>query len=182
MQIILDESLAALIGAPNEFEAMVGTVAEAVACLRANFERWAAIVPSLSFRVTVGYEDADEGALHKPISKKVKVMRFSIVPSGSGQMGKIILGVALIGLAFMGGLPFLGMSGMTTGLLGGALILGAIFGQQKDPASQEKDGKKSNVFSRPQQTVTEGGRVPAGYGVHLCGWTIVSAKATNYLV
>lgn len=182
MRIVLDEGLAALIGAPNEFEAAVSTVAEAVACLRANFDAFTAILPSLAFRVTVGYDDASEDDLHKPIAKKVRTMRFSIVPSGSGQMGKIILGVALIGLAFMGGLPFLGMSGMTTGLLGGALLIGALFGQQKDPAGQEKDGRKSNVFSRPQQTVQEGGRVPIVYGVHLCGWTIVSARATNYLV
>lgn len=182
MQIVLDEGLAALIGAPSEFDAAVSTVAEAVACLRANFDAFTAMLPSLAFRVTVGYDEAGEGDLHKPIAKKVRVMRFSIVPAGSGQVGKIILGVALIGLAFMGGLPFLGLSGTTAGLLGGALILGAIFGQQKDPAGQEKDGRKSNVFSRPQQTIQEGGRVPVVYGVHLCGWTIVSARATNYLV
>jgi predicted phage tail protein len=182
MQIVLDQGLASLIDAPCEFTAAVSTVAEAVACLRANFDRFTAVLPSLCFRVTVGYDDAGEGDLHKPIARKVQIMRFSIVPSGSGQVGKIILGVALIGLAFMGGLPFLGMSGLTTGLLGGALLIGALFGQQKDPAGQEKDGRKSNVFSRPQQTLVEGGRMPVVYGLHLSGWTIVSARATNYLI
>jgi predicted phage tail protein len=179
---VLDQGLAALLDAPIEFDAAVRSVAEAVACLRANFDRWTAIVPTLCFRVTVGYEEAGEGDLHKPIASRVKIMRFSIVPSGSGQVGKIILGVALIGLAFMGGVPFLGMSGMTAGLLGGALLVGALFGQQKDPTGQEKDGRKSNVFSRPQQTITEGGRMPIVYGLHLCGWVIASAQVKNYLV
>jgi predicted phage tail protein len=120
--------------------------------------------------------------LLRPISKKVRTIKFTIVPSGSGTVGKIIAGVALIGLAFMGGIPMLGMSGLTAGLLGGSLILGAIFGQQKSPQDQEKDGKKSNVFSRPQQTLSEGGRIPVVYGVHLCGWTVVSARVRNYLV
>ncbi len=182
MQIVLDDGLAALIGAPTEFDAAVTTVAEAVACLRANFERWAAVLPRLAFRVTVGYEEVGEGDLQRPISRKVRTMRFSIVPSGAGTVGKIIVGVALVGLAFVGGIPFLGISGTTSGLLGASLILGAIFGQQKAPKDQERDGRKSNVFSRPQQTLTEGGRIPVVYGVHLCGWTIVSARIRNYLL
>jgi predicted phage tail protein len=182
MQIVLDDGLAALIGAPTEFDAAVTTVAEAVACLRSNFERWAAVLPRLAFRVTVGYDEAGEGDLHRPISRKVRTIRFSIVPSGAGTVGKIIAGVALIGLAFVGGIPFLGMTGTTSGLLGASLILGVIFGQQKSPKDQERDGRKSNVFSRPQQTLTEGGRMPVGYGLHLCGWTIVSARIRNYLV
>jgi predicted phage tail protein len=182
MQIVLDDGLAALIGAPTQFDAVAGTVAEAVACLRANFERWAAIVPRLNFAISVGYDEVGEGDLLRPISKKVRTIKFTIVPSGSGTVGKIIAGVALIGLAFMGGIPMLGMSGLTAGLLGGSLILGAIFGQQKSPQDQEKDGKKSNVFSRPQQTLSEGGRIPVVYGVHLCGWTVVSARVRNYLV
>jgi predicted phage tail protein len=180
MRIILDDGLAALIGAPTEFEAMVGTVAEAVSCLRANFDRWAAVLPRLHFRVTVGYDEASESDLQRPINRKVQVMRFSVVPSGSGTVGRIIAGVALVGLAFVGGIPFLGMTGTTAGLLGASLILGAIFGQQKSPQDQERDGRKSNVFSRPQQTLVEGGRIPIVYGVHLCGWTIISGRIKNY--
>lgn len=183
MLINLDPNLAELIGAPTEFEAIAETVSEAVSCIAANFEQWAKIVNRLNFTIQVGRDFADGSQLKSPISSKVRSIKFTIVPSGSGTTFKIIAGVALIGLGlFSGGIGFLGMSGTTTALLGGALLLKAIFGGQKSPQDQEKDGKKSNIFSRPQQTVTEGGRVPILYGLHRCGWTIVSARVRNRLV
>lgn len=181
MRIILDPNFAAMIGAPTEFDAIVSTIADAVQCLKANFERFVSVASRLQFTIKVGYEEAGEEHLNKPISKRVQVMRFSVAPSGAGTVGRIVLGVALVGLAFVGGLPFLGMTGTQVGLLGGALLLQTIFGGQKSPKDQERDGRKSNVFDRPQQTVTEGGRIPIVYGVHLCGWTIISGKVTNYL-
>jgi predicted phage tail protein len=183
MLIALDPRLAEMIGAPTEFEAVAETVAEAVACIAANFEPWKRVVSRLNFTVQVGRDFADESQLKSPISSKVRSIKFTIVPAGSGTVGKIVLGAALIGLGlFSGGIGFLGMSGTTTALLGGALILKAIFGGQKSPQDQERDGKKSNIFSRPQQTVTEGGRMPIVYGLHRCGWTIVSARVRNRLV
>jgi predicted phage tail protein len=183
MLICLDARLAELIGAPTEFEAVVDSVAEAVACLSANFTEWPRVAGRFNFTIQVGRDWADRSQLQSPISNQVQAIRFSISPAGSGSVGRIVAGVALIGLGlFSGGIGFLGLSGTTTALLGGALLLKAIFGVQKSPQDEERDGRKSDIFSRPQQTVTEGGRVQIVYGRHRCGWTIVSARVRNRLV
>lgn len=188
MEIRIESGLATLLGSPLNFEAEVGSIKEAIACLRANFRSWDRVITSLAnrgiqFRIQVGNQDCTAEQIPCPISKKVVNLKISVVPCGSGVVGKVIAGVALIGLGlFSGGIGFLGMSGMTTALLGGALILGALFGQQKSPQDQERDGRKSNVFNRPRSTVREGGRLPVCYGEHLCGWTVAYTRMRSYFV
>jgi predicted phage tail protein len=187
MLLILDPAIAQAIGAPLEFEAAVSTVAEAVAAIRANFPRWGAFASSyaaagLSYRIQVGRDELAESQLRSPISPKVRTIRIELVPVGSGGVGRVIAGIALIGLGlFAGGIGFLGMSGATTALLGGALLIGALFGQQKSPKKGD-DNRRSVGFSRPASTAGEGAALPVIYGVMLVGWIIVSANSRNYFV
>jgi predicted phage tail protein len=186
-KIRLSPTLAGYIGSPTEIDIEVTSVGEAVRAIRANYPLLDAVVSRLSangigFVVRVGNQIVLESQLDSPIAPKVSTITITAQPCGSGgnQIFGIIAGIALIGLGlFSGGIGFLGMSGMTTTLLGGALLLGALFGQQKSPRDQEREGRKSNIFSRPQQTFSEGGRLPILYGVHLVGWTVISALVTN---
>ena len=167
----------------------VSSVAEAIAALKANFKNFAnylfeAANRGVNYQIRVGYQEIEEQHLKCPISKKVQSIRIIPIIAGSGaNTAKIILGVALIGLAgaaSFGVVGLLGASPLTVGLLGGSLLLGGIsglFNRQESP--QDRDDKKSLVFSGTSTTVKEGGRVPIIYGVALAGMYLVSAKITT---
>lgn len=173
----------------SEFEAEVSTVAEAIACLRANFPQFSGYLfeanqRGIAYKISVGWQDIEEKELVCPFSKKVRSITISPIPMGAGgNLGKIVLGAALLGLG-LAGVGFLGLSAQTLAITGGALLLGgvsALFGRTKSPEDDEREGKKSLVFGSPTQTVREGGRVPILYGVHLTGWYIISARIRSYL-
>ncbi len=172
-----------------EFQAECSSVWEAIAAVKANFPKFVSYLADsaargLGFHIKVGYQSVSEDLLDRPFSRKVRRITITPVPVGSGGGGlfKVILGVALIGLAFTG-VGFLGLSPLALGLTGGAMLLGgisAMFGKVKDPNSDEKDGKKSMIFGNPSATIREGGRVPIIYGVHLSSWYIASARVRAY--
>ena len=185
--IAIAPSIAAYLGAPSELPIEVGSVAEAIDALKCNFPAWAEVVKRLTsagvgFVVRVGHTIITEDQIGWPIPAKVERIVIDVIPSGAGgnKTFGIIAGIALIGLSlFSGGIGFLGMSSKTTLLLGASLLVGSIFGQQKSPKDQQKESGRSNIFSRPQNTTSEGGRVPILLGRHLIGWTIVSAIVRN---
>ena len=157
----------------------VSSVAEAIAALKANFKNFAnylfeAANRGVNYQIRVGYQEIEEQHLKCPISKKVQSIRIIPIIAGSGaNTTKIILGVALIGLAVATSSP-------TVALLGRSLLVSGIsglFNRQESP--QDRDDKKSLVFSGTSTTVKEGGRVPIIYGVALAGMYLVSAKITT---
>lgn len=187
LTLTLTPALAQALAAPTQIELDVSSVAEAIAALRANFPRWVAVLNSAiesgtQFRFTLGHGDVGADQLHSPVAPKIRSLRIDLVPAGSGTVGRIVAGVALIGLGlFSGGVGFLGLSGTTSVLLGASLILGAIFGQKKTPKNSDKDAAKSVGFGSPTQTVQAGGRMPVVYGVALTSWTVVSAQMVSYV-
>lgn len=176
-----------MLGMPERFTAVAKSIAEAIACLRANwrtFDQWLIRVANagVNFTIQVGNQFAAEDQIGFPIDPKVQSIRISLVPSGEGGGGgglfKIITGIALLGLG-LSGVGFLGIAAKTLALVGASLLVQGIssfFGRVKDPASDENAGKRSLIFGSPKQTVTEGGRVPVVFGLHLTGLNIISAR------
>ncbi|MFM6919964.1 MAG: hypothetical protein ACKPKT_20725 [Dolichospermum sp.] len=167
----------------------VSSVAEAIAALKANFKDFAnylfeAANRGVNYQIRVGYQEIEEEHLKCPISQKVQSIRIMPIIAGAGAAGKIIAGVALIGLAVAASFGIVGLLGaapLTVGLIGGALLIqgvSALFSRQDSPS----DDKKSLVFSGTSTTVKEGGRVPIIYGVALVGMYIISAKITSSYV
>lgn len=81
----------------------VNSVAEAIAALRANFPGFArylceAANRGVNYQIKVGYQDIDESQLCSPISKRVQSIRIIPVIAGAGAVGRIVGGVALLGL------------------------------------------------------------------------------------
>ncbi|MFM6254390.1 MAG: hypothetical protein ACKPEQ_35495, partial [Dolichospermum sp.] len=133
----------------------------------------------VNYQIRVGYQEIEEEHLKCPISQKVESIRIMPIIAGAGATGKIIAGVALIGLAVAASFGIVGLLGaapLTVGLVGGALLLKGI---SQLFSRQDKDEKKSLVFSGTSTTVKEGGRVPIIYGVALVGMYIISAKITS---
>lgn len=167
----------------------VSSVAEAIAALKANFKDFAnylfeAANRGVNYQIRVGYQEIGEEHLKCPIAKKVQSIRIMPVITGAGAAGKIIGGVALIGLAVaasFGVVGLLGVAPLTVGLTGGALLfsgISSLFSRQ----DSGNDDKKSLVFGGTSTTVKEGGRVPIIYGVALVGMYIISAKITTSYV
>jgi predicted phage tail protein len=97
-KIKLYGKLAKFIG-KRVIEADVATAAEAVRFLLANWPELETHMSDQHYRVSVGKYDLDLEELHHPAG--AAPISFVPVVAGAGAVGRIILGVALIALAFV---------------------------------------------------------------------------------
>jgi predicted phage tail protein len=141
------------------------------------------------YRVLVGDEPRDSETLALPADRG-SVIKIIPVVSGQGRgFGQVLLGAALIGLAFATAGAGVGFSSLftgagftTTGLIaakfGTALILGGI-AQMLSPTPKSPGGggekKASDIFSGPVNTTQQGNPVPIGYGRLIVGSQVISA-------
>jgi predicted phage tail protein len=164
-------------------EADVATAAEAVRFLVANWPEVERHMADQHYRVSIGTYDIDLEELHHPAG--AAPISFVPVVTGAGAVGRIILGVVLIGLAFASGAGFLGAAfaknlGLFAAvkLIGASLVLGGI-AQLLTPtpttSTDEGDPRKSFSFSGIQNTNRAGVPVPVVYGETLVGSVVVSA-------
>ena len=179
----------------KELEAVINSTADAVSFLIHNFPKLEAHMANRYYQVLVGDYDIDETEIHDPIGQS----DISIVPvitgAGGGRgLGKILLGAALIGGAFL--LPATFMGGpatfsMSTGLGGGLLAKSMVYvgasllltgvsemlfplPEPKD-FSNEEDPRISFNFSGVQNTSRAGTSHPIVYGEIVTGSVVISA-------
>jgi len=186
--------LADFCGGQNEFEAVINTPIDAVRFLRSNFIGIDKHMSSQFYRIYMGEYNIDEDLLDFPSGG----LDIKIIPvvSGSGNIGKILAGVALIGFAFMtGGAGILSKgimsgAGMTfgstsfsisalAGKLGMLLVLSGVAGlltPTPELPDDETDPIKSFSFSGVQQTTRSGTAIPVVYGKMLVGSIPISMK------
>ena len=187
----------------RKFTADVASAAEAVRFLLANFPH---LEPELSqgyYRVSVGDYDLCEQELQDPAgSQEIRIIP---VIAGAGAVGRIIAGVALIGLTIATGgfggalIGLFGTGTLAVGTLavsvGAALALGGVAqlltpvprvgalsigssagsGNAKTGSNSETDPRTSFNFSGIQNTSYQGTPVPIVYGEVLVGSVVISA-------
>jgi predicted phage tail protein len=103
----------------------------------------------------------------------------TILGSGGG-LGKILLGVALIGIGvFSGGAGFLGLSSTSLLLSGGALLLSGLVGG-KQPKAEDKGVPNSLIFNSQPAVTKVGAAKPLVFGVMLTTPIIISARIRTY--
>jgi predicted phage tail protein len=165
-------------------EADVATAAEAVRFLVTNWPELEAHMAQQYYRVHTAGEDLTLDDVHNPMGREIQIVP---VMAGAGAIGRILLGIALIGLAFAGGAGVFGAAfaknlGLFAAIkgLGASLVLGGI-AQVLTPTPKtdedEGDPKKSFSFSGIQNTTRAGVPVPVVYGEMLVGGIVVSAGA-----
>ncbi|MBX4911372.1 tail assembly protein [Rhizobium bangladeshense] len=173
-----------------EFDMEVETAAEAVRALCVNLRGFEQVMRAGEFHVVRGKE-LDKGRdldLELCSTYRLGKAPLHIAPyiAGSKRGGflKIVLGVALVGAAFLfsGGAlaaPIAGgaLGGVTYGnmaILGVAL---AVSGVSQMLASEEKEEKNedSYLLSGPGNTYEQGGALPLVYGEVITGGVLVSA-------
>ena len=172
------------------FEAEVKTPIDTFKFLLANFPQLERHMIEQNYCVKVGKNEIDETELFNPIGQQ----EIKIVPvaTGSRGIGRVLAGVALVGLAFaMPGAIFQGFGGFkaaagfsgfqaAVGNLGIALTLMGVsemlFPLPKPPDfSNEEDPRISFSFSGVQNTSRAGTSHPIAYGEIVTGSVVISA-------
>ncbi len=182
----------------------VSTPAEAVRALCANYPEFYGDLSKshehgIAYKCILDRERVGDNALSHPISKS-----FSITPVvvGAGKIGTIILGIALVALAFatagaslavttplgasftLGGMGasigFLGLTYANVAWLGVAITLSGISQLLaptiKKPTSGTID--QNNYFNGAVNSTAQGIPVPIGYGRLIIGSAVISAAIT----
>jgi len=175
-------------------EADVHNAAEAVRFLVVNWPGLEQHMAKQYYKLEVGSSALALDEIGYPIGSE----DISITPvvGGAGNVGRIVLGAALIGLAITTGGATLGLSGFTgtagagffaaggagwamAGNIGLLLVLSGVAGLltpvPKTPKSEE-DPQNSFSFSGIQQTSRAGTAVPVCYGEILTGSVVISAE------
>ena len=173
------------------FEAEVNNAAQAIRFLVVNFPQLEAHMADKYYKIAVNNWEIGEEELHYPNGQEdIKII--PVVGGAGGRgIGKILLGAALIGGAFLinPALSFSFKSGVTGfatagGLtkaavgIGGALVLSGISDMLTPVpviSEQEQDPRLSFNFSGIQNTSRAGVAVPIVYGQVLTGSVVISA-------
>jgi len=177
----------------KEFEIQVNTTAQAVSFLINNFPDLESYMANRYYKVLLDQEEIDTDELHYPIGQ-ADIKFVPVISGAGGNLGKILLGGALIAMSFgVGGLftsPLAfgggGIGFASAGLgakaafgIGAALVLsgvsGMLFPVPKTPEfSSEQDPRLSFSFSGTQQTSRAGTPVPIVYGEIITGSVVIS--------
>jgi predicted phage tail protein len=174
----------------DEHEMDVQTAAEAVRALCVNFPGFEAAMRHGEFHVVRG-KKIDQGRdLDLELCQTYRLGKAPlhiapyIVGSKRGGMLKTVLGVALIGAAFLfsGGALAAPIAGGLLGgsftygnmaLLGVALAVGGI-SQMLSPTQKDDKKKDSYLLSGPGNTYDQGGALPLVYGEVITGGVVAS--------
>ena len=193
-KIKLYGNLAEYCGGQNQFEAVANTPAEAIRFLAVNFKGLDKHMSEQFYQVKLANTPLDyEEILYPAGYDEIKIIP---VVAGSGNIGKILAGIALIGLgfAFSGGLTFgeflkapLLVDGAISwpalaGKLGMVLVLQGVVGlltPTPEVDDSEGDPRNSFSFSGIQNTARAGTAIPVIYGDVITGSIPVSARVVT---
>ena len=183
--------LAEVCGNTTTYEAVLNTPADAIRFLINNFKNANKHISQNNYQIYVGDENIGEEALSFPSrGEEIKIIP---VISGSGNVGRILAGVVLIGIAVgTGGIGILGQpifsaSGVfapaaLAGKVGMLLLLSGVAGlltPTPEIPEDEGDPTRSFSFSGVQNNANAGTAIPICYGHVICGSIPVSAKLTT---
>jgi predicted phage tail protein len=174
----------------EELEAVINSTADAIRFLVTNFPKLEAHMADRYYKVLVDNYEIGEEDIHNPIGQS-DISIVPVIAGAGGGLGKTLLGVAMIGLAFaMPGAVFsgtgfqaaAGFSGFqaAVGNLGIALTLMGVSEMlfplpQPQDFTNEEDPRISFSFSGVQNTSRAGTSHPIAYGEIVTGSVVISA-------
>ena len=189
-KIKLHGKLAKFIG-HEEFDVKVNSVAQAVSFLIHNFPEAETYMNPQYYMIQVGHDFIDKDELHYPVGKQE--INFIPVIAGKGNVGKIILGGALIAMSFgvgglfatpmsfgAGGFAAAGLGAKAAFGIGAGLLLSGVSGMlfpipDQQQFASEEDPRISFSFGGVQNTSRAGTPVPIVYGEIITGSVVISA-------
>lgn len=186
----------------RRFRLDVESPAEAIRALGTLRPKLKREIAAGSWRVVVGPPHVRYAIDVELITMKLGSQPLHLVPANGaagGDVGKAVVGVVLIGAAFVltagaaAGLAApaigaLGITGTQMAVMGGAMVLGGVAGMLTAPPgpgaqptqtmATRPDDVPSFIFSGVTNNTQEGGPVPMIYGRHLVGTVLVNAGIT----
>ena len=171
----------------KEVDAVINCTADAIRFLVSNFPKLEEHMSQRYYRVLVDDYEIGEEDIQNPIGNS-DISIVPVIAGAGGGVGKTLLGVAMVGLAFAvpGSIAFT-KAGITGGALskglfgiGAALTLTGV-SQMLFPLpelpdfSDEEDPRISFSFSGVQNTSRAGTSHPICYGEIVCGSVVISA-------
>ena len=178
----------------KEFEIQVDSLSKAVSFLVNNFPQVEKFMNPQYYQVKVGNYAVNEEEIHHPIGQE-DIHIVPVIAGAGGSTGKILLGAALIGGAFLftpltaGSFfsPIVAKGSFAAALpmtkaaigLGGALILSGVSDMlfplpKPKEFKSEQDPQLSFSFSGTQNTSRAGTPVPIVYGEIVTGSVVIS--------
>lgn len=175
----------------RKFQFEVETVAEAIEALRANFDGFFAAIRHGHYRVVVGKTSKNGLELDEAMLPGFKLgqQALHIIPvtkgAKRGGVGKIIAGIALIGLSIA--LPGLGTA-FTAGIMGSTTTIAGMVGSMGvgmlmtgvasfiAPQQDGSEKEQSFTMTGPRSSTREGGIVPIAYGEVVTGGTLINGS------
>ena len=196
-KIKLHGKLAKFIG-EKEFEVKVNSVAQAVSFLIHNFPEVETFMNPQYYMVKVGDDIMEKDQIHFPTG--IQEINFIPVIAGKGNVGKIILGGALIAMSFgvgglftapiqfgAGGFAAAGLGAKAAFGIGAGLLLSGVRNMlfpvpDQQQFASEEDPRISFSFGGVQNTSRAGTPVPIVYGEILTGSVVISAAVDTNAV
>lgn len=184
----------------GSFKLQVDSVLEAIRCLSANFQNFSPEVVKGSYFVYIGPGKKGEAWDEERLSLRLPPRReIHIYPAPKGGkaagLGKIIAGVALIGITVLSGgmsAPLLGgalgagFTGGTVALVGASLVLSGVATMLTKPPKapnmsslERPEDRPSFLLSSPVNTTMEGSVIPIVGGRMRVGSLVISSGVTN---
>ena len=184
----------------KEFEIQVDSLAKAVSFLVNNFPQVEKYMNPQYYQVKVGNYAVNKEEIHHPIGQE-DIHIVPVISGAGGGMRKVLLGAALIGIAFATGGASLTSSGLVfeASRLGGAYLAQAfvytgaflvlngvsemLFPLPKPKEfKSEQDPQLSFSFSGTQNTSRAGTPVPIVYGEIITGSVVISGAVDTQQV
>ena len=168
---------------------VVASAAEAVRALSANFptferELMSSGARGVGYKVLVGRDELNLERLHEPSGQQRITIAPVISGAGGNGLGQIILGAALIAVAWWNPMgwaaagSFLSQATLysvgTSMILGGVAQMIAPTPKSSDP-SERPENTPSYAFNGAVTTTAQGQPVPVGYGRLIVGSAVISA-------
>ncbi len=174
----------------KELDAVINSTADAIRFLVSNFPKLEAHMADRHYKVLVDDYEIGEEDIHNPIGQS-DISIVPVIAGAGGGLGRTLLGVAMIGLAFtmpganFSGLGFSAAKGFSgfqaaIGNIGIALTLQGVSQMlfplpQPQDFSNEEDPRISFSFSGVQNTSRAGTSHPIAYGEIVTGSVVISA-------
>jgi predicted phage tail protein len=174
----------------KELDAVINSTADAIRFLVSNFPKLEAHMADKYYKVLVDDYEIGEEDIHNPIGQS-DISIVPVIAGAGGGLGRTLLGVAMVGLAFampganFSGLGFSAAKGFSgfqaaIGNIGIALTLQGVSQMlfplpQPQDFSNEEDPRISFSFSGVQNTSRAGTSHPIAYGEIVTGSVVISA-------
>lgn len=175
--VILYGELGKLYGKYHNYS--VKSVPEALRALSANYKTFRSNIKEGSYyKVIVDKSPISEEELSRTATKTIKII--PVVQGASRGLGQIILGAALLAVAWWNPYSWGAIITGTMTSVGASLVMGGVAQMlTKTPklsaGADRPDTNQSYAFDGPVNTTAQGNPVPLAYGRILAGSQVISA-------